>query len=132
MKTLAKIIAIVTLTSSSIFANPIVGETSTNTNKTKNFAIGIYQGVGTLDMHLTLDKIAGKVVTVQIKDKEGKIVHNERIAKNTLTYHGKFDLQALNDGTYSIEITDGSETITRTININSAKQQEVTRTIVVE
>ncbi|MEA5258528.1 DUF3244 domain-containing protein [Arcicella aquatica] len=132
MKTFAQIIAIATLTTSSIFANPIAGETNVNANKTNNFAIGMYQSVGTLDMHLTLDKVVGKAVTVTIKDKDGKVIHNERIAKSARSYHGKFDLQALNDGTYSVEITDGTEKITRTININAAKPQEVTRTIVVE
>jgi len=132
MKTFAQIIAIATLTTSSIFANPTIGETNVNANKTTNFAIGMYQSVGTLDMHLTLDKTVGKAVTVTIKDKDGKVVHNERISKNARTYHGKFDLQALNDGTYSVEITDGTEKITRTININSAKPQEATRSIVVE
>lgn len=132
MRTLAQIIAIATLTTSSIFANPIAGETSVNANKANNFAIGMYQSVGTLDMHLTLDKIAGKTVSVLIKDKTGKVIHTEKIAKNARSYHGKFDLQELNDGTYTIEITDGTDTITRTININSAKPQEITRTIVVE
>ncbi len=132
MKTFAQIIAIATLTTSSIFANPTIGETNAKPNKTNSFAIGMYQSTGTLAMHVTLDKVAGKVVTITIKDKDGKKLETERISKNTRSYHGKFDMQALGDGTYTVEITDGTETITRQININSAKPQEITRSIVVE
>jgi NADPH-dependent 7-cyano-7-deazaguanine reductase QueF len=38
-----------------------------------------------------VDKLEGKAVTILVKDKEGRIVNREHIAKYKSNYHGRFD-----------------------------------------
>ncbi|WP_026993829.1 hypothetical protein [Flectobacillus major] len=130
MKSLLKVLAIVTLTTSSIWANTTDNDASANSNKTKTFAIGLYRGAGTLDMHLMLDKLTGKTVSIVIKDKDGRIINRENITKNTRTYHGKYDFSSAEDGLYTIEITDGNETLKRTVNLDSSSEASYRKMIV--
>ncbi|MDI9867013.1 hypothetical protein QM480_21920 [Flectobacillus sp. DC10W] len=132
MKTLFNIIALVAISASSILANPTGGDDNTTNNNKKSFAIGTYRGAGTLDLHVTVDKLEGKAVTILVKDKEGRIVNREHIAKYKSNYHGRFDFSEAKDGQYTIEVTDGKDTISKTVSLENQTSTTEYRLMTVE
>ena len=95
MKNLVKTIAIAVLTAMTFISNA----TDTNAAPTKatTFAVGIYQSVNTLKVNVMIEKEEGKVLLVELKDKNGEILASERVGKNDRVYHAKFDMSELED-----------------------------------
>ncbi len=120
MKTLVKNFAIALFTTVSFFAN---ANTDTNeaTNAKKTFAVGVYQTINTLKMNVMIEKLAGKNLTVHLKNEDGDVIHTEYIGKKQTAYHGKFDLKELEDGKYSFEISDGSTKIVKNVQVGTSK-----------
>ena len=77
------------------------------------------------------EKVTDKKVKIILKDPSGKVLHQEYVAKNTPSYYGKFDMSQLEDGVYTFEITDGTEKIVKTVNLQSPETQETTRNLTV-
>ncbi|MGX7686251.1 hypothetical protein [Flectobacillus sp. BAB-3569] len=129
MKTFAQLFSISALTVLSVvsFAN----NDNNNANKTKTFEVGMFKSKNSLNMNLMLEKVTDKKVKIILKDPSGKVLHQEYVAKNTPSYYGKFDMSQLEDGVYTFEITDGTEKIIKTVNLQSPETQETTRNLTV-
>ncbi|WP_044172389.1 hypothetical protein [Flectobacillus major] len=125
MKTFVKTFALLSVVSFATLAN---NDTNTPT-KTKSFEVGMYQSKNTNKMNVLIEKVVGKKVTILVKTEKGEILSTETVAKGTDSYHGKFDLDALKDGKYIFEITDGTEKVIKNINLETPKSVEVSREI---
>ncbi|MEY4538482.1 MAG: hypothetical protein RLZZ306_239 [Bacteroidota bacterium] len=130
MKNLVKTFAIAALSAVSLISNG--ADNNTAPTKSKTFEVGMYQSVNTLKMNVMIEKSTDKNLSVVLKDEKGNVLYNERIAKNSKTYHGKYDLSDLADGKYTFEFTKGDEKVVKEVNLSSDVPTESNRQIVVE
>ncbi|WP_044172392.1 hypothetical protein [Flectobacillus major] len=129
MKTFAKTFAIAFL---SVVSFVTFANNDTNApNKTKTFEIGMFQSKNSLKMNLMLEKVTDKRISIVLKDEDGRVLHQETVAKKVPSYCGKFDMSELQDGVYTFEITDGTEKIIKKVNLHSPANTDVTRKITV-
>jgi hypothetical protein len=89
-------------------------------NKCESFEVGMYRVKNTLSMRLMMEKIRGEKVQIRLVDKKGNVLHEEMIGKRTEKYSRKFDFSQIKDGSYTMEITNGDELITKEINLSTA------------
>ena len=123
MKTLVKTFAIAALSAMTFISNATDKNSSSNSPKT--FEVGIYQSVNTLKMNVMIEKSTDKDLTVVLKDKNGEILASERVNKNEKTYHAKFDMSGLEDGTYTFEFTKGNEKVTKEVQLSTKTDRQL-------
>lgn len=73
----------------------------------KTFPLGMYKVEGLPSVNVFVNKLEGTKMIIVLKDASGKIVHEEFMGKKETKRRTKFNLSALEKGTYSIELTDG-------------------------
>ena len=122
MKTLVKTFAIALLSAVSFISNATT-DNNGNLNAQKTFAVGVYQTINTMKMNVMVEKLAGKRLSVILKSESGEVLHAEYIRKNDTAYRGKFDLQELEDGKYTFEISDGESKIVKNVQVGTVKPQ---------
>jgi hypothetical protein len=83
------------------------------------FAIGMYKVKNTSKVRLMLDKFQSSVVSVQLTDRDGNVIHREFISKKQMNYSKSFDLSQLVDGTYTFVIEGGTDKETRDVVIET-------------
>lgn len=85
----------------------------------KTFDVGMYRVVNTMKVNLTIAKEQGNWVEVRIKNEKNETIYVEVINRKTTQFAKKFDLQGLEDGKYRFEISNGKETVTKEINLQT-------------
>ncbi len=120
MKTLVKNFAIALFTTVSFFANAST-DTNDASNAKKTFAVGVYQTINSLKMNVMVDKLVGKKITIQLKNEDGLVIHTQIIGKKETAFRGNYDLKELEDGKYSIEISDGKTKVVKNVQVETKK-----------
>lgn len=108
MKTLfaSALIALTLGVTSNSFAED--NERTTNAPTAKaSFQTGIYSSVDGTRLNVNVNKVKGSKVTILLKNTKGDLLEFQRLGKNEEQLRTRFDLRALQDGTYQVEITDG-------------------------
>ncbi len=123
MKTLVKTFAIAALSAITFISNATDRNAAPTSPKT--FEVGIYQSINTLKMNVMIEKSTDKDLTVVLKDKNGEILASERVNKNEKTYHAKFDMSGLEDGTYTFEFTKGNEKVVKEVNLSTKTDRQI-------
>lgn len=85
----------------------------------KTFDVGMYRVVNTMKINLTIAKEQGNWVEIRIKNEKSETIYVEVINRKTTQFAKKFDLQSLEDGKYRFEISNGKETVTKEINLQT-------------
>jgi uncharacterized protein YegP (UPF0339 family) len=123
MKTLVKTFAIAALSAITFISNAT--DTNSAPTKSKTFEVGIYQSVNTLKMNVMIEKSTDKGLTVVLKDKNGEILASETVGKNDKSYHAKFDMSELEDGTYTFEFTKGNEKVIKEVQLSTKTDRQI-------
>lgn len=95
--------------------------------KPKNFKVGIYNIKQTSKVKLFVEKLKGDRLIIRLKNGGGDVLHLEVLSKKQTSYSCSYDLAALPDGTYQIEVESADEKLTKELAITSqppAKQIE--------
>ncbi|PMD90394.1 hypothetical protein BWI97_23195 [Siphonobacter sp. BAB-5405] len=108
--------AFVTLNS---FAAPRPAEDPKETART-SYTMNVFKGQQG-KVNFMLEKVAGKKLTVSLRNAKGDVLFSENISKNATGYARRFDMNELADGQYHIEVTDGETTLKKDISINTDK-----------
>jgi hypothetical protein len=87
----------------------------------QDLAVGMYQIENTMKMSLAVHNKTSKAVTISLKNAEGEEIYNEIVGKSYSSYKRAFDLAGLADGTYRFEISNGANSITKEVSINTQK-----------
>ena len=124
MKTLVKTFAIAALSAMTFISNA-TAPAGTAPNKSKTFEVGIFQSINTLKMNVMIEKSTDKDLMVVLKDRNGEILASERVGKNDKTYHAKFDMSELEDGTYTFEFTKGNEKVTKEVQLSTKTNRQI-------
>ncbi len=99
--------------------------------KVKTFDTSLYRLQKSMKMRLSIEKNAGKTVSVRLLNHEGKELHRRMISRRINKYGCNFDFAKVKDGRYTIEVANGDEVQHRTINLSSAEVVETpSRTLV--
>ena len=123
MKTLVKTIAIAALTAITFISNAT--ETNAAPTKTTTFEVGIYQSINTLKVNVMIEKEEGKVLIVELKDRNGETLTSQKVGKNDKIYHAKFDMSQLEDGKYTFIITKGDEKVVKEFVLSTKTDRKI-------
>ncbi len=85
----------------------------------KTFDISMYRIVNSMKVNVMIEKLEGKSVQIYLKNEKNEIIYTEFVGKKTSKFAQKFDLEGLTDGKYRFEITNGKETITKEVNVET-------------
>lgn len=94
----------------------------TNPNTAQTIKVGMYQTINTSTLNLMIAKNNLKCANVTFKDARGNVLTREFVSKKTENYRINYDLSALEDGKYFIEIKGENEKIVKEVNIGSKSQ----------
>jgi hypothetical protein len=117
MKKLFKTLTIVLLASATTFAS--VTDDKMAIKKIDTFAVGMYKMKDAAKVRLLLNKVQSNVVTIELTDEAGNLIHREFINKKQTKYGKSFDMSKLKDGTYTFVISDKNEKITRDVTVST-------------
>lgn len=94
-------------------------------NKCENFAVGMYRIKNTVTMNVLLEKSKGDRIIVRLLNEKGKVMHQEVLSRSLEKYGRKFNFSELEDGNYTLEISDDNEKIVKNIHLTTNEVTEV-------
>lgn len=102
--------------SGAVFATAGPGQTaSTPTDET--FQVGMYRVQNSLSMKVLLEKETGEKVYVRLLNQRGQVLHEETLNKKMKKYARNFDFSQISDGNYTLEVTNGTQSIRKEIQL---------------
>jgi hypothetical protein len=135
MKTLAKPIAALLLTGSSLLVN--IGTASAKSPLFNHFTKGILisnetfsvsvQQVGSSQvMRVSIDKQEGKRLVVTLRDADGNSIYSTLTDKGNSRIETDYNFSDAEQGNYTLEVSDGKTKVKKQIVLERIKVQEVT------
>nr|WP_295932277.1 hypothetical protein [uncultured Dyadobacter sp.] len=111
-------------------ADPIVEPKAECKNNTcEKFRVGMYRVRNTMSMNVMMEKEKGEKVTIRLMDTKGNLLHEEFIPKYLTKVGRKLNFDEMNDGVYTIEISDDHEKIVKNVYLSTKEVREVNRTL---
>ena len=92
----------------------------------------VNQSTNNSKMNILIEKNTDNNMTVILKNEKGEELYSEQIAKNSKSFHLKFDMSELEDGKYTFVFIQGDEKIVKEINIVSEIITQPNRQIVID
>lgn len=116
MKNLATVFAALLLSTTLTFAN---------TDKEKEveapYEVGMYFDGSTNTIKTFYEKEKGQNLKVELKNTKGQTLHTSYVPKKASTARINFNVEDLPDGTYVLEITDGNNTTTKSLVLDTTE-----------
>lgn len=111
-------------------ADPIVETKAECKNNTcETFRVGMYRVRDTMSMNVMMEKDKGEKVSIRLLDSKGKLLHEEHVAKYLTKVGRKLSFDEMNDGVYTIEISNDREKIVKNVYLSTKEVREVNRTL---
>ncbi|RAJ96050.1 putative secreted protein (Por secretion system target) [Larkinella arboricola] len=117
------LVALALSASTATFAN------SDNEKKANSYHVGLYPSVQTAKVNVMVAKEKGTALDVLLLDGQGTVLATHRLAKNETSTRTRFDLNQLQDGTYTVVVSDGSSKIIKDFNLQTKKPVQAERSI---
>ncbi|MFD2932985.1 hypothetical protein [Spirosoma flavum] len=134
MKTLIKSLALAfslgIVTSAASFANVTEVNPIGRTSAVASYKTGIYSTV-TGKLNIALDKTTDGRVDIQMKGTDGKVLYTKHLGKNEHGCRVSLNLNDLEDGVYTLEITNGIETTTQNVTVATKQPTTPSRIIAI-
>jgi hypothetical protein len=118
------------LLSSSVSALPVETKIECKSNNCRNFRMGMYQIKNTVTMKVLIEKALGERMILRLLNDKGQILHEEHIGKSARKFGRKLNFSEIQDGNYTLEISDNQERIVKYIRLATKDVSEVSRTLV--
>ena len=99
-------------------------------NTCEKFKVGMYRVKNTVSMNVLMEKQKGERVAIRLMDARGKVMHEEYVPKNLSKFGRKLNFEQINDGIYTLEISNDREKIVKSIYLATNEVSEVERTLV--
>ncbi|MDO1445318.1 hypothetical protein Q0590_03600 [Rhodocytophaga aerolata] len=84
----------------------------------KTLDMAVFQVENTLKFKVHMENYAGNNVNIRIKDASHKVLYEEKV-KDVSKYIRKFDFSTMADGQYTFEISNGTETLSKDISLQT-------------
>ncbi|MGV3600454.1 MAG: hypothetical protein ACO1N1_04565 [Dyadobacter fermentans] len=111
-------------------ADPIVSPKAECKNNTcEKFRIGMYRVRNTMSMNVMMEKEKGEKVTIRLIDSKGKLLHEEFVPRYITKAGRKLNFDEMNDGVYTLEVSNDYEKIVKSIYLSTKEVKEVNRTL---
>ena len=132
MKNVLKCIAALTfsicvLNQSAFAIDPVEAKTECKNNTCETFRIGMYRVRNTETMNLLLEKEKGERLSIKIMDVKGKVLHEELVGRWATKFGKKLNFAAMQDGTYTVEVSNDREKVVKSIFLSTDEVREVNR-----
>ena len=95
------------------------------------YQTSIYLGAHGTKLRVNVDKQLGGFVSIQFVDKLGNLYFDKTLEPFETTARISMDITDLDDGDYSLKVSNGLEVEVRTISITTPKPTTVSRSITV-
>jgi hypothetical protein len=136
MKTLIKSLVLAltlgVITTAASFATPTNGNPTNPIGRpstVSSYKTGIYSTV-TGKLQISLDKTIGGRVDIRLMDTNGKILYAHYLGKHEQGCRVRLNLSDLEDGVYTLEITNGVET-TQSVTISTQRPAIASRVVAI-
>jgi len=117
-----------------LHADPVVPHTSKKDRPTRlaHYQTGIYlTSLGT-KLRVNVDKQLGGWVSIQLTDQLGRVYFEQTLKPTETVARLSLDITDLNDGEYSLKLSNGLEVEMRTIRITTPEPTTTQRSITVQ
>ncbi|GAB2557981.1 T9SS type A sorting domain-containing protein [Spirosoma aerophilum] len=128
IKSFALALSLAVVASAATFAAPTEANPIGRPAKVATYKTGVYSTV-TGKLNVALDKSAGGRVDIRLKDTTGKVLFAQYLGKKEQVCRLQLNLSDLEDGVYTLEITNGVETTTQSVTI-ATKQPTLSNRVV--
>lgn len=81
--------------------------------------VGMYRVNNSLKMNVLVENKSGKASEIKLKNNKGEVLHWETVSKKTKSYSKKWNMEGLEDGKYTFEITNGKEKIVKEFELST-------------
>ncbi|MFN8346679.1 MAG: hypothetical protein U0X91_16880 [Spirosomataceae bacterium] len=124
MKTLVTtLVCALALSSSVAFASD-----PTEDKKAKPLQMGAFT-TKEAKIQMAVRKGAGEKAVITLRDAKQNVVHEEIMSKNSEKFDARFDVSALADGEYTLEVKAGKDKIQKQVSIKSQKEATSSRNV---
>ncbi|MFD1141253.1 T9SS type A sorting domain-containing protein [Larkinella insperata] len=117
------LVALALSTSTATFANNDNEKTATS------YQVGLYPSVETAKINVMVAKEKGTTLDVALLDGQGTVLATHRLTKNETSTRTRFDLNQLQDGVYTIVVSDGSSKVSKEVNLQTKKPVQAERAV---
>jgi hypothetical protein len=120
----------IVLLGSNVSALPVESKIECKNNNCSKFRMGMYQVKNTVTMKVLVEKAKGEKMAIRLLNDKGQILHEEHIGKSARKFGRKLNFSEIQDGNYTLEISDNQEKIVKYIRLATKDVREVNRTLV--
>ncbi|MPR36187.1 hypothetical protein [Salmonirosea aquatica] len=121
------------MTEASFAGDPIPGDQTEGNQAAQKipFQVGMYRIQKSLTMNVLVEKKLGDRVEVQLVDEKGHVLFEDVMGKREQKSGFKLNFSEIQDGKYSVVVTNGAQVITKEINLSTLNLYEMpARTLV--
>lgn len=93
----------------------------TEDKKAKPLQIGVFT-TKEAKIQMAVRKGAGERAIITLRDAKQNVIHEEVMSKNSEKFDARFDVSALADGDYTLEVTAGKDKVQKQVSIKSQKE----------
>ncbi|GAB3334984.1 hypothetical protein GCM10027299_43630 [Larkinella ripae] len=97
--------------------------TSPNVSHTKAMGVAIYQSIKSAKMNLMIENYIEVPLKVTLTNEQNEVLHVEKVSKRVKKYWRKFDMETMNDGLYTFEVSDGFTKVTKVFKLETRKRE---------
>ncbi|RRB06428.1 hypothetical protein [Larkinella rosea] len=94
---------------------------SPNVTRTKAMGVAIYRSINTAKMNLMIENYIEVPIQVTLLNENNEVLHSEKVSKRLKKYWRKFDMETMQDGLYTFEVSDGYTKVTKAFRLETQK-----------
>ncbi len=130
MKALVKPIVASLIAGLPFLASPVLASSKTKTSEEisspeKSFTVSVNQITNSEVIRVLVYKPESKRLSIKLKDASGSTIHSFLTEKNANRVGEDYDFLDAEDGTYTLEVSDGKSTVSKQIKLQHAKVERV-------
>ena len=129
-KTVAAAVFTLLFGSIQVFATPVETKAECKNNSCEKFKVGMYRVKNTVSMNLLMEKEEGERIAIRLMDNKGSVLHEEYVPRYVSKFGRKLNFEQMNDGFYTLEISNDNEKIVKSIHLSTKEVREVERSLV--
>ncbi|GAB3983945.1 hypothetical protein GCM10028806_58140 [Spirosoma terrae] len=129
MKTIVQSLVAALLFSTATLASDVIPASTNPTVTTNSYKVVVYPAITPNKLNVIVERQPGQMMVVSMKDSNGHRLGQQLVDKKQGTFRFQFDLSALQDGNYSVEVISGNDVALYPVTLKTQSAQETTRTI---
>ncbi|WP_128547844.1 hypothetical protein [Larkinella soli] len=94
-----------------------------------SYQVGMYASSEAAKLNVMVAKEKGTQVSVQLLGENGQVLAIQRLSKHDTSVRTRFDLSELEDGKYTVVVTDGSSKTVKEVNLQTKRPVQPERFI---